>query len=246
MKEKDNIVLVGDIHGEYGTFRYDIKRLHQDAYIIQVGDFGAGFHKEEYYKEELSHLNKVLEDKNCHLYVIRGNHDLPSAFQKTNNPFDLPNITFLEDYSELELLGKSILLVGGAVSIDRRFRHEGRTWWSDEEFVLKLEHEFPYKDRQYDLVVTHTRPGVCGAFKGFDNITYWCHQDFDLKNDLIEESQKLDYLYEKTRPRKWFYGHFHKSNIITYRGTVFRCLTVHEHCQYHVDTTINPPTLSHD
>lgn len=240
MKEKDNIVLVGDIHGEYGTFRYDINRLHQDAYIIQVGDFGVGFYKEEYYKEELFHVNKVLNDKNCHLYVVRGNHDLPSAFQITNNPFDYSNITFLADYSELELLGKSILLVGGAVSVDRRFRVEGRTWWSDEEFNLKLEHEFPYKDRQYDLVVTHTRPGVCGAFKGFDKIEYWCNQDYDLKNDLIEESQKLDYFYERTKPKNWIYGHFHSSNLIPYNGTDFRCLNIHEHFQYFVLTDDKP------
>ena len=240
MKEKDNIVLVGDIHGEFGTFKFDIKRLHKNAHIIQVGDFGVGFYRENYYKEELYTLNKALESVNCDLFVIRGNHDLPSAFKNTVNPFDYPNITFLEDYSELELLGKSILLVGGAVSVDRRFRKEGETWWSDEEFNLKLENEFPYKDRQYDLVVTHTRPGVCGAFKGFDKIKYWCDQDFDLKNDLIEESQKLDYLYNNTKPKEWIYGHFHQSNFITYENTVFRCINIHEHYQYFSLTSDQP------
>ena len=127
------------------------------------------------------------------------------------------------------MLSKSILLVGGAISVDRRFRIEGKSYWSGEEFVLKLEHEFPYKDRQYDLVVTHTRPGICGAFKGFDNIKYWCDQDFDLKNDLIEESQKLDYLYERTKPKWWVGGHFHQSLTITYENMTYRCLDIHEH-----------------
>jgi DNA repair exonuclease SbcCD nuclease subunit len=237
-KIKTNIVLCGDIHGAFNKLRYDVNRLHEDAYIIQVGDFGMGFQKPNYYKDHaFPDLNEVLEKKNCHLYVIRGNHDDPSYFSQTNNPFDFSNITLLSDYSELNLLGKSILLVGGAVSVDRRFRHEGKSWWSDEDFNLKLEDQFPYKDRQYDLVVTHTRPGVCGAFKGFDNIKYWCDQDPDLKNDLIDESQQLDYLYEHTKPKNWIYGHFHKTMNTDYENTVFRCLDIDEYYQYFVLTS---------
>ena len=233
MKDKDKIVLVGDIHGAYPRLRYDISRLHTDAHIIQVGDFGFGFHKPNYYKTELADVSKTLAKTNCHLYIIRGNHDDPSYFAETNNPFEFDNITALADYSELSLLGKSILLVGGAVSVDRRFRQEGKSWWSDEDFNLKLEDQFPYKDRQYDLVVTHTRPGVCGAFKGFDNIQYWCDQDPTLKNDLIDESQQLDYLYERTKPKHWIYGHFHCSDVYTYEDTKFRCINIDEHYLYH-------------
>ena len=120
MKKKDKIILVGDIHGEYSRLRYNINRLnHEDAYIIQVGDFGMGFYKLNYYKNEVfPKLNETLVNRNCHLYVIRGNHDDPEYFKQTNNPFDFSNITLLEDYSELTLLSKSILLIGGAVSID--------------------------------------------------------------------------------------------------------------------------------
>jgi len=233
MKEKDKIIIVGDIHGAYPRLRYDISRSYTDAYIIQVGDFGFGFHKPNYYKTELADVSKTLTKTNCHLYVIRGNHDNPSYFTETNNPFEFDNITVLADYSELNLLGKSILLVGGAVSVDRRFRQVGRSWWYDENFNLKLEDQFPYKDRQYDLVVTHTRPGVCGTFKGFDNIQYLCDQDPDLKNDLIDESQQLDYLYERTKPKDWFYGHFHNSDITQYEDTKFRCINIDEHYLYY-------------
>lgn len=234
MNKKDNIVLVGDIHGEFNKLRYDIRERHRDAYIIQVGDFGVGFHKPNYYKNEaFPRLNETLLNKNCHLYVIRGNHDDPSWFQTTNNPFGFENITLLQDYSHLNLLGHSVLLVGGAVSVDRRFRHEGKSWWSGEEVNLKLEHQFPYK-QQYDLVVTHTRPRVCGAFKGFSNIQYWCDQDYDLKNDLIEEGHKLDYIYERTKPKRWVYGHFHESCNSIHEETAFKCLNIDEHWQFYV------------
>jgi DNA repair exonuclease SbcCD nuclease subunit len=235
---KDQIILVGDIHGEFPRLNYDIKRYgYTDAYIIQCGDTGFGFHHPNEEKKLIKPLQETLFKNNLHLYMIRGNHCNPSYFSQTNNPFDFSNITLLSDYSELNLLGKSILLIGGAVSVDRRFRHEGKTWWSDENFNLKLEDQFPYKDREYDLVVTHTRPSVCGAFKGFDNIKYWCDQDPDLINDLIIESQSMDKLWEWTKP-KWFcYGHFHKSLTTQYENTTFKCLGIHEHYQYFVLTS---------
>lgn len=233
---KNKIILVGDVHGEWDTLKYNIKRYgYENADIIQVGDFGVGFRHESEEKRNLFGLNRVLEEKNCHLYACRGNHDSPSYFKKENHPYDYENITLLPDYSELDLLGKSILLVGGAISVDRCFRIEGKSYWSDEKFKLKLEDEFPYKDRQYDLVVTHTRPGACGAFKSFDNIKYFCDHDPDLKNDLIEESQLVDHLYERVKPKWWVGGHFHQSLTLSFENTTYRCLDIHEHYLYHYE-----------
>ena len=226
---KDKIVFVGDIHGEFGRLRYDIRRQYKNAYVIQVGDFGMGFHKPGYYETEFKQLNETLETHNCHLYAIRGNHDDPEYFKETHNPFDYKNITLLADYSELELLNKKILLVGGAVSVDRMYRIPGRSYWDKEPFVLKPKEELEKFLGKYDFVVTHTRPGVCGAFKGFANIQHWCNQDADLKNDLIDESNCVNELYFKTKPKRWDYGHFHESLGIDYEDTHFRCLNIHEH-----------------
>lgn len=239
MKEKDKIILVGDIHGEFRRLRYDINRLHEDSYIIQVGDFGVGFHKLNYYEAEFEALQKVLKQKNCHLYVIRGNHDNPEWFKETNNPFDFQNITLLKDYSELNLLGNNILLVGGAVSIDREWRisknnffqnvgSSKRFWWESEPFVYN--HNFDYK--KYDIVVTHTRPANSGAFKGFDNIKGFLDRDDALKEELIQESQDMEQLWSKTKSPHWYYGHFHASSVTQYEGTTFRCLNIDEHFEH--------------
>ena len=230
--KKDKIVFIGDVHGEFGKLRFDIRRMHENAYLIQVGDFGVGFHKEGYYELELKKLQDELARYNCHLFVLRGNHDNPAWFTKTHNPFGYENITLLADYTELDLLGKKILCVGGAISIDREHRIEGKSWWEDEVFVLKLEAAWPYAEKKYDIVATHTRPAVCGAFKGFKNIQEWCNNDPTLKNELIEEGQLVDYLYNHTKPAHWFYGHFHESNLITHGSTVFRCLDIDEHILY--------------
>jgi len=247
MKEKNKIVFVGDIHGEYGSLRYNILRLHEDSYIIQVGDFGVGFHKPNYYKTEFERMQEILDTKNCHLYVIRGNHDDPEWFKETNNPFDLKNITLLKDYSELNLLDKNILLVGGAVSIDRGWRQlknkelvkqgdSKRLWWEDEPFIYN--DNFDYK--KYDIVVTHTRPANSGAFKGFNNIKEFLDGDDTLKEELIQESESMKLLWEKTKPLRWFYGHFHESVTSVYENTTFRCLNIDEHYQYSVDTEEKP------
>lgn len=234
---KSNIVLVGDIHGEFNKLGYDIHRMHKDAYIIQVGDFGMGFCKPNYYRDIFKKLNKNLEMRNCHLFAIRGNHDDPEYFKKTNNPFGYSNITLLQDYSELELLSKKILLVGGAVSIDRVWRQEKmrkkkhkKLWWLDEKFVPR---EPPYLVGDYDLVVTHTRPGNCGAYKGSINIEKLLELDPHLKDELLEERDQLTALWEKTKPANWVYGHFHESIIMPSQGTEFRCLDIDEHYQYY-------------
>lgn len=239
---KDKIIFVGDIHGEFGRLRYDINRMHENAYIIQVGDFGVGFHKPNYYKTELELLENVLERKNCHLYAIRGNHDDPSYFKETNNPFSFEHITLLKDYSELNLLDKNFLFVGGAVSIDREWRQlkhkelakrndDRRLWWVDEPFIYN--DNFDYK--KYDVVVTHTRPANCGAFKGFDNIKGFFDGDDTLKEELIQESQDVEYLWNKTKPLHWYYGHFHQSNVIETCGTIFRCLDINEHYEHRIE-----------
>lgn len=242
MKEQDKIILVGDIHGEFGRLRYDVRRFYEDAYIIQVGDFGMGFYKPNYYQTELKLLQQALEHANCKLFAIRGNHDDPEYFKQTNNPFDYDRITLLQDYAELELLHKKFLFAGGAVSIDRLWRIEkqaerksmGRDsvlWWKDEPFNVEPVANVIGK---YDVIVTHTRPSICGAFKGECSIDRWLDNDEPLRVDLVKESHDVQKLYEATKPMHWYYGHFHASETQNIFGTAFRCLNIHEHYEHKI------------
>lgn len=228
MKEKQNIFLCGDIHGEFVTFGYLIKERYKikNSYIFQLGDFGMGFYTDNYYSQALQRLDEKLQEDNNHLFVFRGNHDSPVYFQQTNNPFECKNITFLKDYSELNLLGLNLLIIGGAISIDRQDRVEGRSYWKDEVFIF--DETFDFSKKKYDVVLTHTRPKSCGAFKGFLNISDWLRYDKTLKDDLIKESETVDIVYQKTRPQHWYYGHFHESNLLIHENTTFRCLDINE------------------
>lgn len=228
-KERNQLIAIGDVHGEYETLNYLIHTRYKitDAYLCLLGDIGLGFHKENYYKTALGKLNESLKRNNNYIYAIAGNHDDPAYFKETNNPFSLSNITLLADYSELELLGKKILCVGGAISVDRIWRKEGKSYWKDEGFVFD-ESFFSEGKKQYDIVLTHTRPGVCGSFKGFGEIEHIFLKDPILRDELIKEAADMDRLYEMTRPTLHLYGHFHKSMITQHENTTFRCLDINE------------------
>jgi len=225
MNEKNNIILIGDIHGDFMDIPYKCKDYDiKDSYLIQVGDFGVGFHKEGYYKDIFKKLNNRLVKQNNHLYAFRGNHDDPKYFETTNNPFGCSNITLLADYSELELLGKKFLCVGGATSIDRTWdkRISGKSWWRDEQVFRNTKLEF----KQYDWVLSHTRPTIASPVFETDRIMYWIKEDPTLREDLLKEGKILDELWDVTKPPNWAYGHFHQQELYEYGGTTFRCLDI--------------------
>lgn len=145
------LMFLGDIHGNFGLIGqyidlYGIK----DAHIIQVGDFGVGFATLEKEKRMLEMFHHKLVKNNVFVWAIRGNHDFKPYFD--NDPFQLTNIRLVKDYTVLNLEGKNILCIGGAVSVDRMWRrtnkqlqgiHEEYTeangidsWWPNELFVL--------------------------------------------------------------------------------------------------------------
>lgn len=226
---QDKIVLVGDIHGMFATLNWLIHDRYklQNTHIIQVGDFGAGFYKPNYYRTEWGALNESLEENNNILYAIHGNHDDPFYFQETNHPFGYKNIKLLTDYTTITLLGSKFLFVGGATSIDRTdpMRVQGKTFWAGEEFQFLP--DFPY-EKNYDVVVTHSRPLVSGAFLSQDRIRYWLEQDKSLKVDLETEGLELNKLYDVTKPKYFCYGHFHASDYRVHENTVFKCLDINE------------------
>ena len=146
---KERILYLGDIHGSFNIINQYVKLYGiKDAHIIQVGDFGVGFQTIEKEKRMLEMFNPILVKNNVHVWAIRGNHDYKPHFD--NDPFGLSNIHLIPDYTVLELCGKEILCIGGAVSVDRHWRYtknqrsgifENQTlgvesWWPDEVFVL--------------------------------------------------------------------------------------------------------------
>lgn len=225
------VVYLGDIHGEFKTLRHLIERYNignneEVAYIIQVGDFGIGFRNKSDL-DTLIELNEYFKSRNIIMIAIRGNHDDPAFFQG-NHMYS--NLQLVPDYTTMEIDGKKHLFVGGAVSIDRKYRlsqdqkgaaygSSQRSYWKDEIFVLDEE---KLKDIYgVNVVVTHTAPEWCHPDnrKGFGSfVDEFAYSDNELYADLDKERADVTKMFQILEKNgNWisehYYGHFHSSQI---------------------------------
>jgi predicted phosphodiesterase len=244
---KERILYLGDTHGNFNLINQYIKLYGlKDLHIIQVGDFGVGFNTFEKESRLLKMTQEQLQKNNIHLWAIRGNHDYKPYFD--NDPFGFSNIHLVADYTVLNLAGKNILCIGGAVSVDRMFRMTKlqkkvdfisdvgqKTWWHDEVFLLdcdKLENM-----RDIDIVVTHTCPDFCPpdntfGFGPFVEGIIKETGDTALRTDLMIERKQLteafDILKKNNDIKYNYHGHFHKSDLTIKDGIKYRLLNIGE------------------
>jgi predicted phosphodiesterase len=221
--------ILGDIHGNFNNLIRLIDKIGNTSPIIQVGDFGIT-NNHGNMKEILNRLNNKLGEVGNKMYVIRGNHDNPIYW---NGDWLLDNIELLPDYSVREIEGKTVLFVGGALSIDRipRLMDGGNYYWLDEEFVFdkkKIDELIGI-----DVVITHTAPQFAPPQTINDLVRGFAQYDQPLLHELAIERGEMSEMYElltkKNYITHWFYGHFHTNSIYTYENTDFICV--------HIDTT---------
>jgi predicted phosphodiesterase len=241
------ILYLGDLHGNFSLIHQYVKNYDiKDAHIIQVGDFGVGFALLDKERRALGMFHDLFVKNNVIVWAIRGNHDFKPYFD--NDPFGFSNIRLVPDYTVLELEGKNILCVGGAVSVDREWRYTGaqrrgefnvvpgQSWWKDEVFVLEKEKVVDLKG--INIVVTHTCPSYCPpdntfGFGSFVEGIIRDTGDVELKTDLNVERQAMNDLFHYLKINgnnidNHYYGHFHKSEVQNYDGIVHRMLGVGE------------------
>ena len=210
--------ICGDIHGE-------IKRLVHDAThrlkircadIFVVGDFGAGFGRPNSMDVRYREIRSALEANDICLYTIRGNHDDPAFFDGQHN---YERLHFLPDHKMIELCGKRIYPIGGAVSTDidlidpltrksRRTINESlikhgsskRVWWQNEAPV-QITEGLP---ESADIIVSHEAP-----LSFAPTLTREPHMREDAWQQVIKSRRYLDYVLKTVKPPLWFYGHYH-------------------------------------
>lgn len=110
MKLKNDIIVIGDVHGKTNRYHKILKSFPKHD-SIQVGDFGFQSHHDW-------HMKKINGDQHK---INFGNHDYyPYLFEKHS----------LENYS---LINNEIMTIRGAFSIDKMDRVEGLDWFANEE-----------------------------------------------------------------------------------------------------------------
>ncbi len=231
--------ICGDIHGELsGLVRNSVNRGISCADILVVGDFGAGFGRPKSMDVAYSRVCASLEKNDICIYTIRGNHDNTAFFDGLH---DFEWLHFLPDHRIVELCGKRIYPIGGAVSADidfvdplirksRRMINDTlirmgsskRIWWPDEAPVPIVE-SFP---TAVDVVASHEAPlSFAPPLVRADYV----RDESWMK--IVESRKYLDYVLQIVKPTLWFYGHYHCCYEGNYQKTHYRCLDIAEMVQ---------------
>lgn len=119
------------------------------------------------------------------------------------------------------------MFIGGALSIDRDYRHEDYSWWPDEELSSEVLELLITKmiETKPKIMVTHDCPeSVAAMILG----TIPCLESGGfMKMDprfASRTREAFDRMFGAHQPQLWLFGHWHVPFDYLYRGTRFVCL----------------------
>lgn len=204
------IMVVGDTHGMSGVVQAKAKiaRALNIHHMMIVGDFGMwpGVGGISF----LDDVNEAARGNNLKVYALPGNHEdhdqwnwwLNSGMPKDENKFTYvrSNLLISPKVHNWKWAEKRFFIAGGAVSIDKQWRTEGKSWWKDEEFSESdLASVEKYKGPDIDYLFTHD----CSDH------TQW---GFNLVPDpeSRENRLRIDRAIKALRPKMHFHGHMHR------------------------------------
>ena len=204
------IYITGDTHRDF-TRLHNLKGTEEDMLIV-LGDAGINY----YLNEEDTKYKEYLNSFKIKLFCIRGNHEERPENINTYKEVDMfggkvyieeiyPNLIFAKDGEVYNIDGKSVLVIGGAYSVDKEYRlMYGHKWFKDEQLSKEEMNNIldKVKEKHFDIVLTHTCP-----------YKYEPKETFKLKLDQskIDKSMEhfLDKIEESISYNKWYCGHYH-------------------------------------
>lgn len=150
------LAFLGDIHGFFAVASLAANRAKGSgcAALIQVGDFG-------FYPQ----LVKQLCSETFHLptYWIDGNHEhFPFLGQRiADEPGDVievhDNLFYVRRGSDFHIENVHVAFLGGAGSVDYKWRALGHDWWLEEQ-ISDADIDRFNNVGSVDVLVTHTPP----------------------------------------------------------------------------------------
>lgn len=154
------IAFVGDLHGKLSAFEYTLAQAANRGVttVIQTGDFWMGYSDPRELDKMGRIAGRVLNDAgqtpdSLRYLFIDGNHEaFPKLDPDAAEPVAVsPWLTYMPRGSAATLDGLRIGFLGGASSIDKEWRVEGRDWWPEEN--LRADHVG--RVGPADILVTH-------------------------------------------------------------------------------------------
>lgn len=224
-------MFVGDSHGNTG-FVCDALLLAQKLEIprvIQMGDFGIWPGEEG--RLYLNAVDACGKDTGVRFDFIDGNHedfDQLDVYEKeSERNVDgsvrvRPHINWWPRGSATTIEGRSVAFLGGAVSVDRLARKEGKSWWSQEHVTrTQMDRFYSNTPNPVDIMIMHDAP-ACVPMKSTG-----AYPPSLLKASYAMRLQ-LDQALKHAKPKLLCHGHWHLRHYTTsnMRGFGFKTLGV--------------------
>ncbi len=217
------IYITGDTHRQFS--RLYLLSGSEDDMLIILGDAGINY----YLNDEDKDFKEYLKRFNIKLFCIRGNHEERPENIKTykeREMFDgkvyiedeFPDLIFAKDGDTYNIDGKSVLVIGGAYSVDKYYRlRNGLQWFKDEQLTDDEMKNIlaKVKGKHFDVVLTHTCP-----YKYEPTEVFLPGLDQNLVDKRMEHF--LDKVEESIDYDKWYCGHYHTEKEIDKIEFMFR------------------------
>jgi len=227
---KENIIVTGDLHG-YWNYLNDLLNKKKPEKAIVCGDFGYWPHMHNSKKigrrgirwDQYGIKNHVTE-----VFWLDGNHENHEELKILATKYGYQSPINMKDFEEnrdkkykpiyylprccvVEFNDQRCLFIGGADSIDKMSRREGISWWRGE--VISHSDYLNLPEEDIAIVFSHTIPSFLADELFID---LWGSQKmYDPSCKILEE------VFYKYKPKKWYFGHFHKFYNIHFEGCEF-------------------------
>ena len=223
-------LVTGDIHGR---IQERVDAIDRNLYppnetaLICLGDVGFNF----YLNRSDTKRKQFAQESGYVFYCVRGNHEeRPQNIPNMTEYFDMdihnfvymeeefPNIKYLRDGEEYKFNGHPTLVIGGAYSVDKWFRLDGRPentdlwtgWFKDEQLTIDEMTDIfkKYNGQLFDYVLTHTCP------------ISWMPKDLFISNiDQNTVDNTMEIWFEQLKNSivfdNWKFAHFHDNRRIS-------------------------------
>lgn len=206
------IYVTGDTHGNIDFFKLLVfcdnnPNLSRSDYLIVAGDWGGLWSE-----DKLGITLTPYKNLPFTILFVDGNHENFDMLEKypVKEMFGgkvhiiCDNVIHLMRGQIYEIEGNSIFTFGGASSVDKAIRVEGKSWWPQE---MPSEFEFHSAVRNLekyantvDYIITHAcdersfyyPPLLMGTYK-----------------KPSSENAMLSYFEENVKYKHWYFGHYH-------------------------------------